>query len=1197
MVANAVNRWICLVFVLACMGCAARPVGRSGSPGEFFAYYTRIDSGEPFEKHARVGDHADIVVRLKHLDGKLVFWRGSSYLPYWETSNGRWYVDEIIPRTGDGTEKMPDRVNTYSRVSIIDTSPEQIMIHWRYLPEFGGTNPHTGVDATKFVDEYFGISPEGYMIRFVAQGTEKYDDWIDPLNGQLWVLRLTATGITSEKATVKKASDRADPLKGSPVKPAVAGTPVRWWHFDEGAGDVTVEETGKDRCTIAGHKSYWKKGISGTALQFDGYNTVVSLPAEKAPAITTGLTLEGWIAIGAYPWNWAPVVQQGDDDGYFLGVDGHGHAGFKVTVGGRWEELVSEKQLDRNRWYHLAGTFAQSDGTMRLFIDGRQCGTKTVAAGVVQTTGDPIQIGKGKDRAPIDPVRRNTFSDSYSFDGLIDEVKIYDVALTPNQIERSFKSLQPPASLRDDPDMDARVLPAGAGTGTFGGSYTHLKFYEVWDGLWRFGPYPDVVVEFDALPCSFVFWRGTCYIPMMVNEKGQWYSNEFNETWGTSGGRGCQEPMSDKEAYTNHARIIENTRARVVVQWRYPLVDVFHVTGNYNEETGWGDWSDWYYYIYPDGVAVKRMRLWTHGNRNHEWHEAMAIFGPDQHPEQIIEKENTLTLADLEGDSRSYNWIEGPPRISGREYRQRQIHLVNYTAAYDPFTIAEFIGGNVYGGELRPYAVFPTWNHWPVAQMPSDGRYASFPDRTAHSSLTHAPPSVYREDFGDRPYQERLMMEGMTNKSAAELAPLARSWMRAPEGQAISGCRSTGYDMSQRAYVLIAEAPALSFSINASEDRPLVNLCLVVKNWGAMGIADVTVDGKKVQSRTVCRQGVVRDPHGEPTLVVWLERTSRAPVTVTLTGAAPKAVAGPTPDPLSWEQAPAVHGNGLAITMKAREASNVHGVEYLFDCVDHETLTSGWTSSREYSLSGLSPNTRYTFRVKAREPYLLAESGWSQSTAATTGDAPGPRAHWTLDDGSGTAVADTTGAHDGTVKGTPQWSAGRDGTALTFDGTTAVLIGNPAALTSCNDFTWTAWIKTEHGGTIVGRTGAGRTWTRGGKVLFIGRDGLTLDVGWVGAVHANAEVNDGAWHFVAVAVDISKSGDTVAFYVDGKPAGRSSRLNVDTPEPNLPVKIGYCNEDFPRPQSGFRGQIDDVRWYDYVLNTSMVRELYERYSK
>ena len=94
--------------------------------------------------------------------------------------------------------------------------------------------------------------------------------------------------------------------------------------------------------------------------------------------------------------------------------------------------------------------------------------------------------------------------------------------------------------------------------------------------------------------------------------------------------------MSDKEAYTNHVRVLENTDARAVVHWRYPLLDVLHVRANYDERTGWCDYADWYYYIYPDGVAVKRMRLWTHGPRNHEWQESMAILGPNQHPEQVI---------------------------------------------------------------------------------------------------------------------------------------------------------------------------------------------------------------------------------------------------------------------------------------------------------------------------------------------------------------------------------------------------------------------------------------------------------------------------------------------------------------------------------------------------------------------------------
>lgn len=426
----------------------------------------------------------------------------------------------------------------------------------------------------------------------------------------------------------------------------------------------------------------------------------------------------------------------------------------------------------------------------------------------------------------------------------------------------------------------------------------HLKFYETWDAMWRFGDHPDVVVEFDQLPAKFVFWRGTGFIPMIVNEKGQWYSNEFNETWGTSGGQGCQEPMSDKEGHTNHVRIIENTPARAVVHWRYPLLDVLRVTANYDEETGWGDWSDWYYTIYPDGVAVKRMRLWTHGRRNHEWQESMAIFGPDQHPEQIIETKDTLTLADLSGAHKTYDWIGGPPRIRGAEFRGKNIHLVNYKARYDPFTIGTFAGGDVYGGEVTPYAVFPTWNHWPVAQMPSDGRYASFPDRTAHSSLTHVPPTVYREEDS---FQERLLMEGMTDKGALELVPLARSWLRAADLTVSSGCSSDGFDPSQRAYPVVARASDLAFTVAASEESPLVNPCFVIRNWGSQARAAVKVNGKIRARGPDTREGTIRDTDGTYTKILWLQMTARSPVNISVGGATPD-LSGPTPGALKWER-------------------------------------------------------------------------------------------------------------------------------------------------------------------------------------------------------------------------------------------------------------------------------------------------------
>jgi hypothetical protein len=779
-------------------------------------------------------------------------------------------VDEVIQRKGNGTDKMPDKINTYSHVGIIRSSDEMVVIHWRYLPEFSGINPHSGADATKFVDEYFTIYKNMEVTRTIRKGTPKIDQWKDAANQITQTFKLASKGIVDIKTIEAVESANIPKIEGSEIINSTVKKPVAWWKFDEGAGDSTVETYKKVKSEIMGHKSLWKKGMSGTALTFDGYNSLIAIPPESTPNLTNKITLEAWITVGAYPWNWAPIIQQGDDNGYYLGVSGNGNPGFRVMAGNVWEELESKFFLERNTWYHLVGTYDGTEGTMKLYVDGAEAGNKKVGKGNIAKPNEPVKIGKGKDMRPINPVRKETFVDSYGFDGLIDEIKIYDISMAKNEVAEAYELYNQNLVQKTKPDMEYRTLPKFDGKGKFGASYTRLKFYETWDNLWRFSDHADVVVSFDLLPSQFIFWRGTGYIPMMVNEKGQWYSNEFNETWGTSGGQGCQEPMSDKTVFYNHARIIENTVARVLVQWRYPLADVLHVFANVDKTTAWGDWADWYFYIYPDGVAVKKMILWTHGERNHEWQEAMGIFGPNQHPEDVIETKVALTMINLEGEFKEYSWKSGPPE-NIVEPDDQVIHHVNYKAEYDPITIGNFYKSDVYSGELTPYSVFPTWNHWPVAQMPSDGRYASFPDRTAHSSLTHVRLPTETENYGDRPFQQKILMEAMLNNNPKDLVPLAASWLNPPPVCSTKGCINYGYDRTQRAFVINATDSKITLTVKAFSEGPLVNPCFVIKNWGQNSQANITIDGKPVPAAFDVRQGIIRDTDGSWTLIVWFK--------------------------------------------------------------------------------------------------------------------------------------------------------------------------------------------------------------------------------------------------------------------------------------------------------------------------------------
>ena len=142
-------------------------------------------------------------------NGKLVFWRGASYLPYWQTKEGKKeFFEELLPRSGNSdVDLMPDKVNTYSHVKIIENTSDSVLIHWRYLRSFKSGNPDIDVVPEGFVDEYFTIKPNGEVNRTVRPGQAKSDDWNNPGNLISQTIQLSKTDYTTLKVTDFLASD------------------------------------------------------------------------------------------------------------------------------------------------------------------------------------------------------------------------------------------------------------------------------------------------------------------------------------------------------------------------------------------------------------------------------------------------------------------------------------------------------------------------------------------------------------------------------------------------------------------------------------------------------------------------------------------------------------------------------------------------------------------------------------------------------------------------------------------------------------------------------------------------------------------------------------------------------------------------------------------------------------------------------
>jgi hypothetical protein len=650
-----------------------------------------------------------------------------------------------------------------------------------------------------------------------------------------------------------------------------------------------VDDIGDTEDRVNGTYAKIVPGALGNAIQLDGNTSYILRGAEDAPELSGDFTIQAWIALGAYPTNWCPIADHGSviEKGYFLGIDALGHAGFSIVAGGKRYEIRSNIRIPLRKWTHIAGVHTSQDRII-LCVDGKRVASKKVDGQFTPAEEANLYIGKHSiKRKPYGTLRPNATAAVYTFyDGLIDELKIFNHGLRPEEISEYVSKTKP----RAKPALSVRTLPSGPpGPGRFGAYYTTLKYYDAWDAPWRVGGYADIVVRFDESACRFVFWRGTSYIPHWVTENGIWYDNEFNETWSD---KGCHEPMSDKRCHHSHVRIIENNDARVVVHWRYALVDNWYNLAKVDELTGWGDWTDEIYTIYPDMVAVRKVTLHSsQPGSPHEWHEAIIVMGPGQRPEQVLYPE-ALTLANMDGETHTYSWRHGAPGKDGlaTEPKGANIHWVNTKSQYKPLVIVSPDSDpffDIYAGELRrDVSMFPWWNHWPTAQKPSDGRYAMDSDLASHSSLSHCNWKPYSQTENS---MTKIMLNGLTDKSAAALVPLAKSWSKPAKlilKKSLLGTAfvSEGYDPTERAYQLACKQrgkpSTLEFELACGKDSPAVNPAFVVKNWGTKDVT-LKINGKRIQRGRNFRFGHQNSIEGSD-LIVWSKIESIEPLKITL---------------------------------------------------------------------------------------------------------------------------------------------------------------------------------------------------------------------------------------------------------------------------------------------------------------------------
>jgi hypothetical protein len=629
------------------------------------------------------------------------------------------------------------------------------------------------------------------------------------------------------------------------------------------------------------------KGVKGGALLLDGNTSYVVIEEDNVPRVDGDFSVEAWLAMGAYPNNVCPIVDNQRDpaegyfNGYFFGLDALGRVILRIATNGIEEQIVSTEMVSLFKWDHIAGTYSPKNG-LNIYLNGKLVGSKKPDYSFTPPQ-EHVTVLMGKSRAPMRPygtIRpHGTKPYDMFYDGLLDEIKIYNSELSADAVKKSYSSVK--SNIK--PDLEARVMPTGPLKAEwFGAVNTNLKYYEAYDALWHVDKGTDVVVRFDEAPVEFVFWKGSNYNAHLVTEKGFWFNNGFNEGWNHHGS--C-EPMSDKQTRHSHVKVLENNQARVVVQWRYALVDNWYEFAFYDPATGWGDWTNETYYIYPDMVAVREDVLMSNAPRaQHEWQESMVVPGPGQRPDDLLEFA-ALTLGNNEGEFHTYSWENETPPHFPPDPKNPNIQLVNMKSEYKPFSILRPQDNpsiDVYSGEIRrDVSVFPWWNHWPVAQKPTDGRYAMYQDRPSHSSLSHWFWDHYKVTERS---MTKLMLTGFTNKEAQDLLPISKAWA-SPAKIKVSGASAVTavYEQSERAIIidLKQDVKSISLEIQGSEESPVFNPVFRINGWGNKGIK-LQIDGKAFERGKDFRFGY-RQNLDSIDLVSWVRFESTSTVKVVIT--------------------------------------------------------------------------------------------------------------------------------------------------------------------------------------------------------------------------------------------------------------------------------------------------------------------------
>ena len=213
-----------------------------------------------------------------------------------------------------------------------------------------------------------------------------------------------------------------------------AQQPIGWWKLDDGEGKSAIDSSGNSRDGNIQGDGEWVKGRIGDAMKFNGSDSYIRIPG--LPLANKSFTITVWFFPTELKGNHTLISQgvRAENRQMQLRVGGP-DAEFNVPVNGfrygfcRNNTDTPADIIQTNKWYHVACTYDYDKEVRTFYLNGEEIAQDTKVSPFLEEKGALILGAAVLDRNIVE-----------YFNGILDDIRIYDMVLTKEKINEVASS-------------------------------------------------------------------------------------------------------------------------------------------------------------------------------------------------------------------------------------------------------------------------------------------------------------------------------------------------------------------------------------------------------------------------------------------------------------------------------------------------------------------------------------------------------------------------------------------------------------------------------------------------------------------------------------------------------------------------------------------------------------------------------------